>query len=176
MRCAGEPAFTIAAALPSAKIFCTDLSPTLVGLAAERARQLGLSRVVCQEADMQSLSNFSDASADAVVCQLGIMFAPSTDQASHEIARVLKPGGTLVLAVWAKEVSQLAKPPRCLLAVCLLQPHCNSCLMIQMTLLDIFTELRNRIAPDAPPLPVTSDPRRFWGCPARSWPAWRQQA
>ncbi|KAK9804216.1 hypothetical protein WJX72_001613 [[Myrmecia] bisecta] len=46
---------------------------------------------------------------------------------------VLKPGGTVVLAVWASQV----------------------------TLLDIFTELRNRIAPDAPPLPFTSDPRRF---------------
>jgi SAM-dependent methyltransferase len=42
---------------------------------------------------------FSDASFDAVVSQFGFMFM-DRDKAAHEMLRVLRPNGRLVVAVW----------------------------------------------------------------------------
>jgi SAM-dependent methyltransferase len=42
---------------------------------------------------------FSDASFDAVVSQFGFMFMDH-DKAAHEMIRVLRPNGRLVVAVW----------------------------------------------------------------------------
>ncbi|WP_119065163.1 class I SAM-dependent methyltransferase [Aggregatilinea lenta] len=43
---------------------------------------------------------FDDASFDAVVSQFGLMFFEDRVQAIREMLRVLKPGGTLAIAVW----------------------------------------------------------------------------
>jgi SAM-dependent methyltransferase len=42
-----------------------------------------------------------DAAFDAVVCQFGLMFFGDREQAVREMARVLRPGGRLAVAVWA---------------------------------------------------------------------------
>src|SRR5262245_2671177 len=41
---------------------------------------------------------FDDGSFDAVLCQFGLMFFTDRDQAVHEMARVLRPGGRLAVA------------------------------------------------------------------------------
>ncbi len=46
---------------------------------------------------------FADASFDALTSTLGIMFAPDHEATAHEIARVVKPGGRIVLANWTPE-------------------------------------------------------------------------
>ena len=43
---------------------------------------------------------FLDGQFDAVFCQFGLMFAPDKPLAVSEMRRVLRPGGTLVVAVW----------------------------------------------------------------------------
>ena len=48
---------------------------------------------------------FPDDSFDAVVSQFGLMFFSDPDQALREMVRVLKPGGPLVIAVWASLAS-----------------------------------------------------------------------
>lgn len=48
---------------------------------------------------------FPDDSFDAVVSQFGLMFFSDRDEAVREMVRVLKPEGTLVVAVWASLAS-----------------------------------------------------------------------
>lgn len=43
---------------------------------------------------------FADASFDVVMSQFGLMFFSDRSQALREMCRVLKPGGTLAVAVW----------------------------------------------------------------------------
>jgi ubiquinone/menaquinone biosynthesis C-methylase UbiE len=50
---------------------------------------------------------FADGSFDAVVCQFGLMFFLDRSAAVAEMARVLRPGGRLALAVW----DELASTP-----------------------------------------------------------------
>jgi SAM-dependent methyltransferase len=42
-----------------------------------------------------------DAAFDAVVCQFGLMFFGDRERAVREMARVLRPGGRVAVAVWA---------------------------------------------------------------------------
>ena len=45
--------------------------------------------------------SLTDDSVDRVLCRFGIMLVPDMEAVAAEIARVLRPGGTAVLAVWA---------------------------------------------------------------------------
>ena len=87
----------LAEALPAqAEIVATDLNPPML----ERAQLVGTVRSVSwQVADAQSLP-FDDGSFDVVACQFGAMFFPDRPAAYAEARRVLRPGGTLLLAVW----------------------------------------------------------------------------
>lgn len=87
----------LAQALPAqAEIVATDLNPPML----ERAQLVGTARPVgWQVADALSLP-FDDGSFDVVACQFGAMFFPDRPAAYAEARRVLRPGGTLLLAVW----------------------------------------------------------------------------
>jgi SAM-dependent methyltransferase len=52
-----------------------------------------------QQADASRLP-FDDASFDVVVCQFGVMFFPDRPAAYAEAARVLVPGGTMLVSIW----------------------------------------------------------------------------
>ena len=62
----GEPAATLARALPAAAVHATDLSPAFVELGRQRARRLGLPNLHCQVADAEALEGrFAAASCEA---------------------------------------------------------------------------------------------------------------
>jgi len=83
--------------LPGAvRIVATDLNEGMLQLAASRVSGPALS---FQQADAQQLP-FADGSADAIVCQFGMMFVPDKPAAQREAARVLVPGGRFVFNVW----------------------------------------------------------------------------
>jgi SAM-dependent methyltransferase len=63
-----------------------------------RAAAEGL-EVAFEEGDAERLS-FPDASFDAVLSCLGVMFTPDQEQAAAELVRVCRPGGTIALANW----------------------------------------------------------------------------
>jgi SAM-dependent methyltransferase len=81
-------------ALPDAEVVATDLNDAMVAWAAER-----VPGVTWEQADAQHLTA-ADGSFDLVVSQFGAMFFPDRVAAYAETARVLAPGGTLLMAVW----------------------------------------------------------------------------
>jgi ubiquinone/menaquinone biosynthesis C-methylase UbiE len=83
-------------ALPDATIVATDLNQPMLDMAAQRVRS---PNVEFHVADAQEL-RFDDGSFDAVVCQFGAMFFPDKVRAHSEARRVLRDGGTYMMAIW----------------------------------------------------------------------------
>lgn len=73
-----------------------DLSPAMVELARARAVELGRT-VDVRVGDAEHL-DADDASVDAVVCTFALCGIPDHRRALAEMARVLRPGGLLLLA------------------------------------------------------------------------------
>src|SRR5215218_7333302 len=91
------------AALAAARRFCevtgVDYVPMLLDEARKRAQAEGLEADFV-EGDAEELP-FEDASFDAVISTLGVMFSPDQEKAAQELLRVVRPGGTIALANWA---------------------------------------------------------------------------
>jgi SAM-dependent methyltransferase len=79
----------------------TDLSGEMIELARTRARVAAAGNVRFERGDAQVLE-FADASFDAVLCALGLMYVPGPEAAIAEFRRVLRPGGRAVTAVWGE--------------------------------------------------------------------------
>lgn len=74
---------------------CVDASPRVVAAAAERLRRFR--NVEVREGDMHALP-FADASFDLVVLMHALTYADKPAQAVADAARVLRPGGRLLLS------------------------------------------------------------------------------
>jgi ubiquinone/menaquinone biosynthesis C-methylase UbiE len=72
-----------------------ELSPAMLDIARTRAAELGR-EVELREADAEDLP-FADGSFDTVVCTLSLCTIPDHARAIAEMARVLRPGGRLLL-------------------------------------------------------------------------------
>ncbi|MEN4464852.1 class I SAM-dependent methyltransferase [Mycobacterium sp. 134] len=84
-----------------------DWSEQMLDLARQRAADLGRTATL-QRADAHHLP-FDDASFDTVVCTFGLCAIPDHTQALTEMARVLRPGGQLILV---DHISSSAAPVR----------------------------------------------------------------
>lgn len=96
----GEPALTVVSRIgPTGYVLSTDISANLVRLALENAQARGLdaARFEARVMDGERL-DLPDASFDAALSRLGLIYFPDRAQALSEIRRVLKPGGRVVLA------------------------------------------------------------------------------
>lgn len=96
----GEPGLSIAKHLHGGKVIITDLAERMLEVAKEKAAAEGIANVEFREADAHALP-FDDGSFDELSCRMGFMFFPDMQQAAHEMARVLKPGGRIATSVWA---------------------------------------------------------------------------
>ena len=88
---------------PGGRLISTDVAPEMVETARRRARELGLDEgpeLAFAVEDAAALS-LGDGSVDGVVCRWGLMFPPVMEEATAEIARVLRPGGRAAVATWA---------------------------------------------------------------------------
>jgi SAM-dependent methyltransferase len=94
----GTGNLAIPAARRGAIVTGVDIAPNLVAQARERAAGENL-KVTFDEGDAEQLP-YADASFDLVMSMFGAMFAPRPDVVASELARVLKPGGTLAMANW----------------------------------------------------------------------------
>jgi SAM-dependent methyltransferase len=101
------------AALAAARRWCNvtglDYVPALLAGAAERARAEHLPLELV-EGDAERLP-FGDGEFDVALSTYGVMFAPDQEQAARELARVVRPGGTIGLASWTPEgfIGQMLK-------------------------------------------------------------------
>jgi phosphatidylethanolamine/phosphatidyl-N-methylethanolamine N-methyltransferase len=79
------------------RIFGVDISEAMLRKARERVAELGLSHVEGLEAmDAERLA-FPDAAFEVVVAQYVVTAVPNPEAALDEFARVLKPGGEIVI-------------------------------------------------------------------------------
>lgn len=76
-------------------LWVTDFSPEMLRLARARAAERGLEPEL-RQADAGAL-DFPDRRFDTVLCTLGLCSVPDDRRAVGEMARVLRPGGRLVL-------------------------------------------------------------------------------
>ena len=77
-----------------------DVSTDMLALAQQRISAQGLTNVIVREGRAEELPA-DDESFDAVLASLSLMYVIDRAAAAQEIARVLRPGGRLVGAVWA---------------------------------------------------------------------------
>jgi SAM-dependent methyltransferase len=95
---AGTGNASFPAARVGAEVVASDLTPALldVGHAEDDAR------ITWDEADAEALP-YDDASFDAVISCVGVMFAPHHQLAADELVRVCRPGGRIGLISWTPE-------------------------------------------------------------------------
>ena len=101
---AGTGNLALIAAEEGADVTATDLSPGQIELGRARLEAEGVD-VEWLEADAEDLP-FDDDRFDCAASVFGAMFAPRPEVAAREMFRVVKPGGTVGLAVWGDYGSQ----------------------------------------------------------------------
>jgi ubiquinone/menaquinone biosynthesis C-methylase UbiE/DNA-binding transcriptional ArsR family regulator len=80
----------------ASRIIAVDLSAEMLRRARSRARALGLSNVAFQQGDLSRLP-LSDGEVDAAFAALVLHHAPRPAEAVSEMARIVRPGGSIVI-------------------------------------------------------------------------------
>lgn len=98
---AGEPAVSAAERVgPGGYVLATDISEGIIQLALQVAREHGHEQIETRVMDGEKL-DLPDASFDAVICRLGLMYMPHPVTALREWRRVLKAGGRVAVVVFS---------------------------------------------------------------------------
>jgi SAM-dependent methyltransferase len=85
--------------MPGGNVTAVDISPEMLDLARQRSASLGLSNIEFLEGRAEELPA-PTGRFDVVLASLSLMYVIDRGAAAREIARVLRPGGRLVAAVW----------------------------------------------------------------------------
>ena len=88
------------AIMPGGTVTAVDISPEMLGLARQRAASMSLSNITFLEGRAEEMPAPS-GQFDAILASLSLMYVIDRAAAAREIARVLRPGGRLVAAVWS---------------------------------------------------------------------------
>jgi ubiquinone/menaquinone biosynthesis C-methylase UbiE len=98
---AGEQSLSAAGKVgPSGFVLATDISPAILDLAKKMALESGYQNMETRVMDGENLS-LPDASFDAVISRVGLIYFPDQQRALKEMLRVLKPGGTMAAIVYS---------------------------------------------------------------------------
>lgn len=85
---------------PQGHVLATDISPKILQLAAAQAQRAGLGQVQTAVLDGESL-DVAEASFDAVISRLGLIYFPDQQRALRAMRRALKPGGRAAAIVYS---------------------------------------------------------------------------
>jgi SAM-dependent methyltransferase len=97
----GESTLMAAARVGSkGRVVAADASASMLNVAAEAARQAGLTNVETRVMNAENLELDKD-SFDAVICRNALMLFPNPVKALTEMRRVVKPGGKVAVIVLA---------------------------------------------------------------------------
>ena len=88
----------IAQRFPGVKVTGADIADVMLDYARSAAAKEELD-IDYRHADAESLP-FADRSFDGVISTFGVMFVGKPEAAAAELARVVRPGGRIVLATW----------------------------------------------------------------------------
>ncbi len=103
----GDTGLGVVAALgPSGRLISSDVAPEMVAVAQRVGEAAGVTNAEFRVMDACHL-DLEDGSVDLVLCRFGLMLIPEMEAAAVEIARVLRPGGRVVVAVWAERSRNL---------------------------------------------------------------------
>lgn len=100
----GEPAVTAARRVGlNGKVTAMDLSPGMLAIAKERAKENGLANIIdFQEGDAETFSlSSSSMKFDAIISRFGLMFLPDLPNALGIMREALVPNGRIAAAVWS---------------------------------------------------------------------------
>jgi ubiquinone/menaquinone biosynthesis C-methylase UbiE len=107
---------------PSGFVLATDISTSMLNLAAETVREAGLTNVETRIMDAENL-DVTPNSFNAALCRFALMLFPDRAKALAGVYRALKPAGRFAVSVWSTAeknpfhglplaiVSRLAKIP-----------------------------------------------------------------
>jgi len=98
---AGDQTLDIAKRVgPTGSVLATDLSPAILEFAKKKGRRAGYSNIETLAVDAEKLA-VVEASFDAAICRLGLMFLPDPGKGLRAMARALKPGGMACTMVFS---------------------------------------------------------------------------
>ena len=98
----GIAAFMAAGLVGAAgEVVASDISERMVEAVRADAGRRGVTNMRFERVDAEDIA-FPDASFDAVICVLGLMYPADPQQAINQIFRVLKPGGRAAVCVWGR--------------------------------------------------------------------------
>ncbi len=84
---------------PGGSVLATDISPAILAFAASEAKRAGIANVATKAMDGENLE-LADASFDAVISRVGLIYFPDQQRALGEMRRVLVPGGRAAAIVY----------------------------------------------------------------------------
>ena len=98
----GEPAVTAARHVgPAGKVVAIDISPQMLAIAIERAKDNGLDKIIeFREADAESFS-LPFSNFHTITSRWGLMFLSNLSNALASMRQALVPNGRIAAAVWS---------------------------------------------------------------------------
>ncbi len=98
---AGEQSITIAKKVgTTGYVLASDISSNILEFAEQMAKQAGLKNIETKVMDGENLT-IPDATFDAVISRVGLIYFPDQQRALKEMLRVLKPGGKVAAIVYS---------------------------------------------------------------------------
>ncbi len=98
---AGEQSITTAKQVgATGYVLATDISSNILEFAQQMAKKAGLNNIETQVMDGENLT-IADATFDAVISRVGLIYFPDQQRALKEMLRVLKPGGKVAAIVYS---------------------------------------------------------------------------